>query len=259
MIRQAVVEGLQQLGVPTRMLDSLPKFEATRGVLVFGSRARGDAVTGSDLDLLALVHTPRPSADDGNVSVSYYTSDQLASGVGTLFGAHLKRDAKVLWDPDGTLDQALASFGDVETNRLFDRALQMSTLFTSLERDLPKYLPGLLREARYLLRSCLYARAIASGDPCFSVRELANRSDDPQLVSLLASRQEGPPTVDELNGCLVRLKKIIGEFPMNKHGSLEATIVNEWDRPGDLLSMAFLALGVTGKGNEYAEVEKILL
>jgi len=55
------------------------------------------------------------------------------------------------------------------------------------------------------------------------------------------------------------LQQIIGEFPPSKNGSLEATIVNEWEQPGDLLSMAFLALGITGQGADYAEVEKILL
>ena len=65
--------------------------------------------------------------------------------------------------------------------------------------------------------------------------------------------------MDDLSECLSRLRQIIGEFPTSQHGSLEATIVNEWERPGDLLSMAFMALGITGQGFDYAEVEKILL
>lgn len=129
----------------------------------------------------------------------------------------------------------------------------------SPEHDLPKYLPGLLREARYLLRSCLYAQAIAAGNPCFSVRELAVRHGDPHLAQLLASRQPGEPSISELTECLSRLRRIIGDFPPSRNGSLEATVVNEWDRAGDLLSMAFLALGITGQGSGYAEVEKILL
>jgi hypothetical protein len=55
------------------------------------------------------------------------------------------------------------------------------------------------------------------------------------------------------------LRRIVGEFPPSESGSLEATIVNEWERPGDLLSVAFLALGITGQDSDYAEVEKILL
>ena len=73
----------------------------------------------------------------------------------------------------------------------------MSGLFTSLERDFPST-SGLLRQARYLLRSCLYAQAIADGDPCFSVRELAVRRGDPNLARLLASSQPGEATVPTL-------------------------------------------------------------
>lgn len=148
---------------------------------------------------------------------------------------------------------------DVDTVRLLERARVMSTLFTTPDRDLPKYLPGLLREARYLLRSCLYAQAIAGGDPCFSVRELAVRHHDPKLANLLSSRHTAEPTSIDYEDCLSRLRDIVGAFPANRHGSLEATIVNEWSQPSDLLSMAFMALGAAGKGGDYAEVEKILL
>ena len=115
----------------------------------------------------------------------------MVAGVGTLFGAHLKRDGKVLFDHDGRLTAALGRMGQVDTTRLFRRALAMSQLFTTPERDLPKYQWGLLRQARYLLRSSLYAPAIALGAPCFSVREIAVRHNDADLARLLASRQEG--------------------------------------------------------------------
>jgi hypothetical protein len=193
------------------------------------------------------------------VNVSYYTVEQLSTGIGTLFGAHLKRDGKIVGDESGRLSLAVEKMGEVDTDRLLARALTMSELFTSPERDLPKYLPGLLRQARYLLRSCLYAQAIADCDPCFSVRELAVRHGDPNLARLLASRQPAGATAADLEECLSRLRGIIGEFPPSKHGSLEATVVNEWGQASDILSMAFMALGATGKGSDYAEVEKILL
>lgn len=246
--------------VPDDVLADFPDLhDDVAGLLIYGSRARGDALADSDLDVLALVPSSRPSIHSGNVSISFYTLDQLTTGIGTLFGAHLKRDSRIVWDPEGLLSIAVQAMGEVDTDRLLARAREMSELFTTPTQDLPKYLPGLLREARYLLRSCLYAQAIAAGRPCFSVRELAARQGDPPLASLLASRQPEDPSAVDLEECLARLQRIVGPFPLSRNGSLEATIVNHWGEASDLLSVAFLALGVTGQGTDYAEVEKILL
>jgi predicted nucleotidyltransferase len=258
--RNHLVSALLAMNVPSNVVDDFPTVPAeVEGLLIYGSQARGDAVPSSDLDVLALTTTPRPSTQNGHVNISYYTREQLSTGIGTLFGAHLKRDAKIVWDDNGHLARAVEDMGQVDTDHLLARVRDMSRLFTSPEWDLPKYLPGLLRQARYLLRSCLYAQAIADGEPCFSVRELAVRHADTNLADLLASRQPNEATRADLEECLCRLRMIIGELPSNEHGSLEAMIVNEWGRRSDALSMAFMALGVTGKVSDYAEVEKILL
>lgn len=255
-----LLERLASLGIPEGVLAEVPELpEAVTGILLYGSRARGDAVAASDLDLLALVPVQLPSINVGAVSVSFYTYGQLGTGISTLFGAHLSRDGKIVRDDDGCLAAALERMGQVDTGRLIGRVKVMSELFTTPDRDLPKYLPGLLREARYLLRSSLYAQAIANGAPCFSVRELAMRHRDPDLARLLASRHIEEPLVADYEACQSRLREVIGTFPRSRHGSLEATVVNEWGCSSDLLSAAFMALGSSGGGSDYAEVEKILL
>lgn len=260
MVRPELVEPLRALGVPASIVRRFPRLPRdTEAVLIYGSRARGDAVNGSDLDVLALVPHSRPSLSSADVSVSFYTEAQLQTGIGTLFGAHLRRDAQILWDPSGSLVRSVQAMGDVDTERLMSRAKTMSSLFTTPSRDLPRYLEGMLRQARYLLRSCLYAEAIQQGEPCFSVREIARRLEDPDLTDLLASRRRTSASAAELQNCLERLAPLVGGFPESRHGSLEASVVNEWGKPGDLLSAAFLILGSSGAGSVYAEVEKILL
>lgn len=252
---------LAALGAPESVtqaaLDGLS--DADCGLLLYGSRARGDAVDGSDWDFLALTAGPRRSAYSDTVSLSYYTSEQLRTGIGTLFGVHLARDGLVLWDPTGEIGESLSLMGALDTARLFERSRRMSVVLGALERDLPRYLNGLVREARYLLRSCLYATAIESGAPCFSVRELARRYEAPELERLLASRHHEPPTEVDLRSCLARLEELLGPLPANPHGSLEALIVNEWYEDDDVISMAMMALGFLGAETGYIEVEKVLL
>ena len=126
MQREVVLQALRGLEIPEEILRDVPDLPVrVQGLLVYGSRARGDSVLGSDLDLLALSERMSPSAYSGLVNVSFYTADQLKSGVGTLFGAHLRRDARVVLDPTGRLQAILEWLGEVDTDRLLTRVRNM--------------------------------------------------------------------------------------------------------------------------------------
>ena len=253
--------GLCDLRVPPELVeDSLALIpDSAEGLLVYGSRARGDHLSTSDLDLLALVSVPQKGSTRGLVSVSCYTPAQLATATGTLFGVHLRRDSRILFDPLSHLQRALAVMGQVDTERLFTRIRHLSVVLDVGQEDLVRSLPGLVRQAKYLLRSALYGLAIKEGEPCFSIRELADRYRDSDLSELLASRPSSPPTEQEFEELLRRLTKVVGERPRNPHGSLDALIVNEWGRDQDLTAVAVMARGHESSSDPYEEIEKVLL
>lgn len=241
----------------TQATDLLP--EEAQGLIIYGSRARGDHIATSDLDLLAVVPEMRRGFTAGSVSVSCYTRDQLATAKGTLFGAHLRRDSRVLLDPNLGLADLLEDMGDVDTDRLLERIRRFSCVLNANPDDRSRSLKGLVRQARYLLRSAMYGLAIREGEPCFSVRELAERHHDPQLVGLLASRPPADATPSELDTLCERLSSLLGQLPDNPHGSLDALIVNEWNSDPELVSIAVMARGHESRSDPYEEIAKVLL
>lgn len=256
-----VWSALADLSVPPRMATQavalLP--EQAEGLIIYGSRARGDHLESSDLDLLAVVPEMRRGVTAGLVSMSCYTRAQLETATGTLFGAHLRRDSKVIFHHGNDLVGLLDSLGEVDTDRLLKRIRRFSCVLDAAPEDRARSLKGLVRQAKYLLRSALYGIAIRDGDPCFSLRELAQRHDDPSLVYALASRPPSEATESELDDLRTRLANVLGELPRNPHGSLDALIVNAWDSDPELVSIAVMARGHKSRSDPYEEITKVLL
>ncbi len=258
--QRVVLDTLVKCGVPRALakigVAITPSYST--GLLLYGSYARGDSISDSDVDLLALVPYMTSGQSSGLASLSCYTAEQLRSARGTLFGAHLARDGRIIWDPSGQLKAALATMGSVDTVRLFSRIRHLAQVLDASEHDLATSLPGLLREAKYLLRSALYGIAIQAGHPCFSVRELAGRHGDDRLETLLASRNTAEGTREDFRDLTERLSRAIGELPKNPHGSLDALIVNCWESDRDLATVGVMARG-RPSADPYEEFEKVLL
>lgn len=258
-----LIEKLVRLGVSETLSVQVSGLvpHDTIGVLLYGSRARGDWIESSDLDLIALVKRPRGSTKTANINLSCYTKTQLRSASGTIFGFHLSRDGVIVVDTENTLKTILAGFADPDSAELRRRICQLSALLITNTDDQKHYLTGLCRLARYLLRTAVYLAAITEKRPCFSIRELAERYADPSLVTILASDPAvaPKPSVAGLNDLLHRLKVFAGQPTPIPETSLEDIAVTYWDNDNLISQLAIMAMANKDTKFDYSQLPKVLL
>lgn len=233
------------------------------GVMLYGSRARGDYTGTSDFDLLRLSSNRLVRATKvGRISITSYTIEQFESASGTLFGTHLKRDGRVLVDPEGTLAQMLARFDEVDPIELLNRVTRFAVILDQNEAERETHLDGMVELARYLLRTAIYSIAIREGAPCFSVRELATRYSDPDLARVLASDRDvtGAATEIELANLVGRLSRVIGGIPRNTIGNIEViAVATRYSDPYLSALAARAASRSAGAGVDYSDLPGIVL
>lgn len=255
---------LNSRGVPAPLILELKsRLPSTpRGLLLYGSWARGDAHESSDLDILVLDGQYTPTPPGSHLSVSYYSEAQLRGATQTLFGLHLRRDGVVLLEVESALSATLRDLDPPDAAALLSRIANLSMVLQVRDPDLVAHLQGLTQVARYLLRSALYAQALSMGSPCFSVAEIAVRQQEPALVGLLSSHRElQPPTTRAtFEDLRTRLERVVGPPPDAAYSNLEALVVSSVLEDEDLSNLALLALrSEDDEALPYAEIPKVVL
>lgn len=256
-----VADELRRYGAPEATIDLVSEstvLDGAVGVVLYGSYGRGDFSDASDVDLLVVADRPRGSTQVGVASVSVYTADQLAGVSGTLFGMHLARDGKVLHDVGGSVSALLDSMTDPDPALMFGRIRHLGAV---LDGDPSNHLGGRTKVVRYLLRTAVYVAALAAGEPCFSVSELARRAGEPELEQLLASRFDLTyvPSVEEFADLLGRLIGVVGPLDGNPHSDLRNLVVAEWWEDRDLATLGVLALSGSAEALDYTALAKVIL
>ncbi|NYE36423.1 hypothetical protein F4692_001556 [Nocardioides cavernae] len=262
--RDALGDALATLDLPPRdiasVLDRIG--DQTSGLLLYGSRARGDFVPSSDFDLLRLTTDwNSPTFKTGLASVSSYTPEQLRSASTTLFGTHLKRDGRILLESERSLSAIIEDLAPADPLELLVRVRRYATILNQPISESRAHAAGLVRLARYLLRTAVYASAMKRGRTCFSVRELAALYGEPRLTTLLASdpRLTSPPTYELLEEITARLVAIVGPLPDHGFDSLESLAIGFWNSDRNLATLAIRAADEDGDSLDYSELPKVLL
>lgn len=228
------------------------------GVVLYGSYARGDHRSTSEVDVLVVADRPAGSRKVEIANVSTYTPAQLVSARGSLFGMHLARDGLVLDDTDGLVASLIASMGEPDPAVLIKRIRHVGAV---LDGDPSDHLGGRVRVARYLLRTAVYVAALADGEPCFSVRELAERAGEPALVRILAADAGTAPPLAAgvLDDLLARLGALVGPLASDPHGGLRNLIVAEWFEDPARASLGVLVLADERADLDYTALAKVIL
>jgi predicted nucleotidyltransferase len=252
---------LRERDVPSATVAALEGDAAVTGaigVVLYGSYARGDHTSTSDVDVLVVAARPSGSRKVEIANVATYTPAQLASARGSLFGMHLAHDGLVIDDTDSVVAGLLASMGEPDPALLFERIRHLGAV---LDGDPSDHLGGRIRVARYLLRTAVYVAALAEGEPCFSVRELAERAGESALARVLSANADmAPPVVPGvLDDLLARLRGVVGPLAPDPYGGLRSLIVTEWFEDAARASLGVLVLADERDDLDYTALAKVIL
>jgi hypothetical protein len=175
------------------LMDSLPA--AVYSVVLFGSKSRGDADTGSDTDLAVFADAESPedlvniknnmcrafSDKMANLSVYSVATAEFMAADGSLFLWHLKLEGRVVFQKDNWFDTLLyhlAPYSSVKAERDLNTFAQV---LDDVDSSFGRGESTIMFEAATLfsvLRSLGMIAAALTGNPCFGRLEPIYRTRD---------------------------------------------------------------------------------
>lgn len=224
-------EQLSQRTAPVAIKRSMEG--SASALMLFGSRARGDFVAASDVDVLQVTDRRMSSYKAGIFTFSPYSLATLSylAAHGSLFILHLKTDGRILEDAAGQLNDLLDLYIQPRTYDYFRS--QLRGALPLLDCTLFEYESRwrtLHTIAIFLLRSTCYAACVEAGEPKFGMTEVARVLHDPRLTEAYQLKFSHKPA----RRSYLAVGKLIAEYLRthlkNPYGSMEGYVVVEASR-----------------------------
>ncbi|MBN9673715.1 nucleotidyltransferase domain-containing protein [Roseibium aggregatum] len=161
-------------------------------LFLFGSRARGDHSSDSDIDLLAISSVSEPTVTGmGPATLYLYSADWLTAKAeqGDLFVWHIISEALAIFDPHDVLVelQEIFQFAPSYEDEIL-KASDVGWAIVSLWNELRAI--SINRRIAWSVRTIAIARAAASQTPAFSAHALAEVLKHPNLISLVEQKDK---------------------------------------------------------------------
>jgi hypothetical protein len=213
--------------VTEEALLSVP--ETVTSMMVFGSFARGDASTTSDIDVLALSMQRSLPKRIGRVNISFYDEGTLRSMAkrGDLFVLHLRNEGKILRDVEGRLQACLTSYlapPNYDGVRVMLR--EVANLLDASDSDYRNRWKQYNDLVIYLLRTALYVQFAELGEPVFSLPVIVERIGRPELRLALKLKAALNPDFATFKVARELVEEFLRTDVHNPFGTIEALITN---------------------------------
>jgi len=175
---------------------------AILSLALYGSCARGDQESGSDVDLLAIVDEKTlTTLSENKISVSIYPQEHITflAASGDLFALHLVTEAKVLYDAAGAFDKFRSSFKYKPSYSVEKKLASDLGWFLLLWSREFSNTPLLNKRVAWCVRTILIAEAAEQRRPVFSARDLADLAKSETVYRLIKSKDDAVRNDASLN------------------------------------------------------------
>jgi predicted nucleotidyltransferase len=212
-----------------------------RLLLLFGSHARGDAAEDSDIDVLLVVEHHRPSFRKEPISFSCYTCGELLrmGREGSLFTFHLLLEGVFLSGSKKLWDELQDSFRVPNLERAREDVRLASDFLDVGYSSFNTRPVAYCQLARHLLRTWLYAEAVARGCRSFAMETVAELLCKQEEATLTRSNSVN---FEQFLQTRSALERCLGGVVVNEYLTAEALIVNLWGRSRNAVALGLRLL-----------------